>query len=209
MRKLIFIMLIAASVWAQTVERSVLNYNTDDGMTWQERDAKFLADPQAWLDNHCKSADLEPILYHYTYTINDSAFAYLDGTQGRPSVLERYVNYKSGNIIECPVELTWATISKHSPSKVAMAKYNTWKGGPKECGVKAISAKHSALLSIAVVKLAKVDAICKDKTEWTEKASAKKLTEKEKRAAAWKIETGKAKESDYQIKASATGKGTK
>jgi len=202
-------MALAISVSAQTVELSALNYGTVDGKTAAQRDAKFLADIQAMLDNHCKSADLAPVLYHYTYTVNDSAFAYLDMQQGTPNVLERYVNYRAGNIVECPVELQWVTISKHSPAKVSIAKYSGWKGGPKECGVKSIPAKSSALTAIAVVKLAKVDAACKDGKEWTEKSSGKKLTDAEKRKAVWAVETGKKKEADYTIKAAAVPKITK
>jgi hypothetical protein len=52
--KLILILALVSLDGAQTVELSALNYGTADGKTWQEWDAKYVADIKAILDNHCK-----------------------------------------------------------------------------------------------------------------------------------------------------------
>jgi len=180
MRKLIILLFFPALVWAQTVELSALNYGTHNGMTAAQRDAKFLADVQAMMDNHIKSADLTPILYHYTYTVNDSAFSFFDTQQDSVRLLERYVNYRSGAVVECPVELTWATISKHSPAKVSMKKYDTWNGGPWPKNIRALTAIQTAQLRKLGKELTDaVDAKCKaDKTKKRKDAWAKVKAEK-------------------------------
>lgn len=178
MRYIILLLLLAVSLSAQTVELSALNYGED----WQERDAKFLADVQAMLNNHVKEADLT-LLYHYTYTINDSAISFVD-SEDSLKVVERYFNLTSDGVAECPVELIWATISKHSPAIVKMAKYGGWKGGPWDKKIPGLSTKDTRGLKLgleyrnAVDKAQKADLKLKRKDAWA-KVKAEKKAEKE------------------------------
>ena len=180
MRYIILLLLLAVTLSAQTIELSALNYGGD----WQARDAKFLADVQAMLNNHIKSADLV-LLYHYTYTVNDSAISFIDSDDSL-NVVERYFNLTRDGVAECPVELIWATISKHSPAKVSMAKYNGWKGGPWDKGVSVLSVKDPRGLKLgleyrdAVDKAQKTDIKLKRKDAWA-KVKAEKKAEKEKK----------------------------
>ena len=180
LRKLIIILALAASVSAQTVELSALNYGGD----WQTRDAKFLADVQKMLDNHCKSADLV-LLYHYTYTINDSAISFVD-SEDSLQVVERYFNLTKDGVAECPVELIWATISKHSPALVKNAVYKGWKGGPWDKKIPALSTVDQRGLKLgleyrdAVDKAQKADIKLKRKDAWA-KVKAEKKAEKDKK----------------------------
>jgi hypothetical protein len=178
MRHTILLFLLAVSLSAQTVELSALNYGGD----WQTRDAKFLADVQAMLNNHVKSADLV-LLYHYVYTANDSAISFVDSDDSL-RVVERYFNLTKSGVTECPVELIWATISKHSPAKVSMAKYNGWKGGPWDKKITTLSTKDQRGLKlgleyrVAVDKVQKADIKLKRKDAWA-KVKADKKAEKE------------------------------
>lgn len=178
MRYIILLLLFAVTLSAQTVELSALNYGGD----WQTRDAKFLADVQATLNNHVKEADLT-LLYHYTYTVNDSSISFVE-SEDSLKVVERYFNLTKSGVTECPVELIWATISKHSPAKVSMAKYNGWKGGPWDKKIPALSTVDQRGLKLgweyrdAVDKAQKKDKKLKRKDAWA-KIKAEKKAEKE------------------------------
>jgi hypothetical protein len=184
--KRIFLLLCALPLLlsAQTVELSALNYGGD----WSARDARFLADVQAMLNNHVKEADLT-LLYHYVYTVNDSAIGFVD-FEDSLQVVERYFNLTRDGVTECPVELIWATISKHSPAKVSMAKYNGWKGGPWDKKITTLSTKDQRGLKlgleyrVAVDKAQKADIRLKRKDAWakvkTEKKAEKEKAKKEK-----------------------------
>lgn len=172
------LLLLAVTLSAQTVELSALNYGGD----WQTRDAAFMADVQAMLNNHVKEANLT-LLYHYTYTVNDSAISFIDSDDSL-NVVERYFNLTKSGVTECPVELIWATISKHSPAKVSMAKYNGWKGGPWDKKITTLSTKDQRGLKLgleyrdAVNKAQKADIKLKRKNAWL-KVKAEKKAEKE------------------------------
>jgi hypothetical protein len=178
-RYIILLLFFAVTLSAQTVELSALNYDGD----WQTRDAAFLADVQAMLNNHVKSADLV-LLYHYSYAINDSSISFVD-SEDSLKVVERYFNLTKSGVTECPVELIWATISKHSPAIVKKAVYNGWKGGPWDKKITALSTKDTRGLKLgleyrdAVNKAQKADIKLKRKDAWA-KVKAEKKAEKEK-----------------------------
>lgn len=173
-RKIILILLCALPVFAQTVELSAMNYGGD----WQTRDAAFMADVQALLNNHVKSADLV-LLYHYSYAINDSSISFVD-SEDSLKVVERYFNLTKSGVTECPVELIWATISKHSPAMVKMAKYGGWKGGPWDKKITTLSTKDSRGLKLgleyrdAVDKAQKKNKKLKRKDAWAKVKAEKK-----------------------------------
>jgi hypothetical protein len=177
-RYIILLLLLAVTLSAQTVELSALNYGGD----WQTRDAAFMADVQAMLNNNVKEADLT-LLYHYTYTVNDSSISFVD-SEDSLKVVERYFNLTKSGVTECPVELIWATISKHSPAKVSMAKYNGWKGGPWDKKITTLSTKDQRGLKLgleyrdAVNKAQKADKKLTRKQAW-KKVKAEKKVENE------------------------------
>jgi hypothetical protein len=182
-RYIILLLLLAVTLSAQTVELSALNYGTADGKTWQENDAKYVADIKAILDNHCKSDTLPPFLYHYIYTINDSAISFVD-SEDSLDVVERYFNYRSGQVAECPVVLKWMTISKASPAKESVREYSGWHGGPWDKKITTLSTKDQRGLKLgleyrdAVNKAQKADKKLKRKDAWA-KVKAEKKAEKE------------------------------
>lgn len=192
MRELIFLLLLPVLVSAQTVELSALNYGTADGKTWQEWDAKYVADIKAILDNHCKSDTLPPFLYHYVYTVNDSAISFVD-SEDSVKVVERYFNYRSGQVAECPVVLKWMTISKASPAKESVREYNGWHGGPWDKKITTLSTKDQRGLKLgleyrnAVDKAQKANIKLKRKDAWA-KVKAEKKAEKEAKQNANKLD---------------------
>jgi hypothetical protein len=179
MRHTVLLLLLAVSLSAQTVELSALNYGGD----WQARDAKFLADVQATLNNHVKEADLV-LLYHYTYTANDSAISFVDSDDSL-QVVERYFNLTKNGVTECPVELIWATISKHSPALVKNSVYKGWHGGPWDKKITTLSTKDSRGLKLGLEYRNAVDKAQKKykkltrKQAWT-KVKLEKANKKEK-----------------------------
>lgn len=142
MHKLLLILVLAVSVSAQTVELSALNYGTVNGLTAAQRDAQYIAHRLAML-GHVEKEDFYE-LYHYKYTINDSAIAFL-ATDDSIAVIERYINYRNGSVVECPVELEWLHFVKASPARVDSLRFDGWKGGPWDKRVKAIPAKDKLL----------------------------------------------------------------
>lgn len=192
MRYFLIVFIVVGLCAAQEqIERSVLNSGGD----WQAADAQLLEDVRLIVDGANAEGSFS-FLYHYTYTVSDSAIMTVDMNQDYPVIIERWVEPTAD---ECPVELTYATVTKASPAKWTHAVYDTWDGGPRPSGVKPLNAEHRAKVReyYTEYKL-KVDALIdKDKDkDW--KIKGKKLDKAEKRGAAWKLLTKRLTESDIE-----------
>lgn len=192
MRHLLLILLTATSLSAQTVTISARNWGPDS----LARDNAIAAYFAAFAESAGAEGDVY-WLAQYEYTLTDSAVSVYDLTQRDPRPLLRYYNPTAPEPTECAVSPVWCTVSKHSPAKVKYAKFSTWAGGPEPTKVQPIAGLDKARLKANITSAkAKVEILVNDGKDWKDKAG-KTLTAKEKRAAAWKVATGKAKPSDY------------
>ena len=189
--------IIIVALWglahsAETITVSARNWGPDS----TARDAAIAAHFIAWADANNATGDVS-WLSAYEYVISDSAVQYIDWSQDDPIPLKRFFDPLSPVPGECPVSPVWATVSRHSPAKVKYAKFSTWQGGPYPTGVKPMTPGHMKQLAKEITKAkAAVAASMTDGKDW--KKDGKKLTDKEKRAAAWRVATGKDKAEAYE-----------
>jgi len=194
---LLLLLIIAALCYeycypAETVTVSARNWGPDS----TTRDAKIAAHYMAFADANNATGDIS-WLAQYEYTLSDSAVQYIDWSQDDPIPVKRYFNPLSPVPGECPVSPVWATVSRHSPAKVKYAKFSTWQGGPYPTGVKPMTPGHMKQLAKDIAKTKSAVAVMvADGKDW--KKDGKKLTDKEKRAAAWRVATGKDKAEEYE-----------
>lgn len=135
-------------------------------------------------------------LHQYEYTLTDSAIGIIDLSQVDPRMVKRFFDPTKPEPVECAVSPIWATLSRHSPAKVTYAKYTGWKGGPEPTKVKPLTGKqYEHMLTMCAKKRVEVDQLIASVKEW-QKVNGKKPTAKEKRSGAWKVVTGKVKESE-------------
>ena len=188
-------MALAISVSAQTYSR--WNYSTLDpkGMA---KDKKVIDDITSMLGHATGDVRFHK---NYTYSITDSSFSLFDVNES----IVRVFNPVPDGATELARQDTVVVLSKHSPFKKTII-VGTDGILPENQTIKPID---SHLMQMAQIKAKfirlQVLSAMNDGKEWSDK-QGKKLTEKEKRAAVWAVETGKKKANDYTKKVKATGK---
>jgi len=192
MKSLLVILTFAVLCSAQTIELSALNYGGD----WQAADVATIKQIKDQMDGK-GIVDSLTILYHYKYTVSDSAISITDMSYRYPKVLERWVEYNP--VDECPVELIYVKIVKRSPAKDTYSVFSTWNGGPYKSGIRPLKddQKIEALLKFNKKKGKVNSLLTKDKNkDW--KVKGKKLNDKEKRNVAWKLVNNRLKGSEIE-----------
>jgi hypothetical protein len=195
-RKLIFLMLIATSVGAQTYSR--WNYPYDAA-----KDAAVVAVIENALSHGYTTAPIRfPLTY--TYALSDSNFEVQDVQSG----ITRVFRPTKGGATELVRSNKVIIFDKPKGGKLTKSESIGGDGIlPKE---QAIPEAPESIKQVAEVKAVllqgKVEAICKDGKEWAVAATGAKLTDAQKRCAAWVVETDKKKVTDYIITAAGKGK---
>jgi hypothetical protein len=186
-RKLILLMLLPLLVGAQTYSR--WNYPYDAA-----KDAAVIAVIENVLSHSYTTAPIRfPLTY--AYALSDSNFEVQDVQSG----IARVFRPTKGGATELVRSNKVIIFDKPKGEKFTKSESIGGDGIlPKE---QAIPEAPESIKQVAEVKAiilqGKVEAICKDGKEWAVAATGTKLTDAQKRCAAWKIETGRARMTDY------------